>query len=139
MLFLVDGWHTLVRREMQSDLETVRHIGQQNTKFGALGLSVYTSPCGECTSSLITRTFGNNADCIFFFEPAITFLHHLPVGSGTILCTMHLVVHVLFFFTVFSTLSSLRLCSALMTTSFGPLQLALKCVYFTDQDFKILT
>ena len=103
----------------------------------AQGLSVYTSPCGECTSSLITRTFDNNADCIFFFEPATIFLHRLPTGSATTLCTMHLAVHVLFFFTVFSTSSSLCLCSALMTTSSGPLQLALKCVHFINQDFKI--
>ena len=101
----------------------------------AQGLSVYTSPCSECTSSLITQTFSNNADCIFFFQPAIRFLHHLPAGSGTTLCTMHLAVHILFFFMVFSTSSSLYLCSVLMTTSLGPLQLALKCVHFAEQDF----
>ena len=103
----------------------------------AQGLSVYTSPCDECTGSLITRSFSNDGDCIFFFDPATRFLHHLPAGLGTTLCTMHLAVHVLFFFTVCSTLSSLCLCSALMTTSLGPLQLALKCVHFTDQDFNI--
>ena len=102
-------------------------------------LSVYTSPHGEYTGSLITRSFGNDRDCIFFFDPAIRFLHHLPAGSGTTLCTMHLAAHVLFLLHGVSTLSSLLLCSALMTTSSGPSQLALKCVHFTDQDFKIFT
>ena len=60
------------------------------------GLSVYTSPCGECTGSLITQSFGNDRDCIFFFDPATRFLHHLPAGLGTTLCTMHVAVHVLF-------------------------------------------
>ena len=62
----------------------------------ARGLSVYTSSCDECTGSLIARSFGNDGGCIFFFDPAIRFLHHLPTGSGTILCTMHFAVHVLF-------------------------------------------
>ena len=104
----------------------------------ARGLSVYTSPCGECTGSLITRSFGNYGDCIFFFNPTTRFLHHLPAGLGTTLCTMHLAVHVLFLHGV-STSSSLRLCSALITTSSGPLQLAVKCVHFTDQDFNFFT
>ena len=102
----------------------------------AWGLNVYTSPCGECTGSLITRSFGNDRDCIFFFDPAIRFLHHLPAGSGTTLCTLHLAVHVLFLLHDVSTSSSLRLRSTLMITSLGPSQLALKCVHFTDQDFK---
>ena len=98
---------------------------------------MYTSPYDECTGSLITLSFGNDGDCIFFFDPATRFLHHLPAGLGTTLCTMHLAVHVLFLLHSVSTLSSLCLCSALMTMSLGPLQLALKCVHFTDQDFKI--
>ena len=105
----------------------------------AQGLSVYTSPCGECTGSLITQSFGNDRDCIFFFDPATRFLHHLPAGSGTTLCTMHLAVHVLFLLHGVTTSSSLCLCSAPRTTSLGPSQLALKCVHFTVEDFKFFT
>ena len=105
----------------------------------ARGLSVYTLPCGECTGSLITRSFSNDRDYIFFFDPDTRFLHHLLAGLGTILCTMHLAMRVLFLLHSVLTSSSLRPCFALMTTLSGPSQLALKCVHFTDQDFKIFT
>ena len=69
------------------------------------GLSLYTSPCGECTDSLFTLFLSYAGDYIqsqlcrglllFLQDTDTRFILHLISCSGTTVCTLHLEVHVL--------------------------------------------
>ena len=53
---------------------------------------MYTSPCGECTAMLSQLRWGL---LLFLQDPDTRCNLHLISGSGTIVCTLHLVVHAL--------------------------------------------
>ena len=76
-------------------------------------------------------------DCLIFLQdPNTRCILHLISGSRTIVCTLHLVVHVLVLLhEVLATPNLLLNAYALMTMSSAQLQLALKCVHFTGQEF----